>query len=99
MNIQSDYPSNESILELYLEKLAKNAGISASGTIFQYTLNYLTFIVIARFIGPATFGLFILAQTIFRIAGMVSKLGLDQGVVRFVACYRGEKIYHILKGG
>lgn len=81
-----------------LSKIAKNAGISGIGEISFKVLGYITSIVITRTVGPAIFGIFILANIITNIGHIFSSLGLGEGLLRFVAFYKGREDIPRLKG-
>lgn len=81
-----------------LSKIAKNAGISGIGEIIFKILGYITSIVITRTVGSAIFGIFILAHIITNIGHIFSSLGLGEGLLRFVAFYKGREDIPRLKG-
>jgi len=81
-----------------LSKLAKNAGISGIGEVVFKILGYITTIIITRTVGPAVFGVFNLANTIISTAKIFSSAGLGQGLLRFVAFYKGRADIPRLKG-
>src|SRR4030067_1970397 len=81
-----------------LSKIAKNAGISGIGEIIFNILGYITTIVITRTVGPAIFGIFNLANTITNMTQIFSNAGLGQGLLRFVAFYKGRADIPRLKG-
>ena len=81
-----------------LSKLAKNAGISGIGEVVFNILGYITTIVITRTVGPAVFGIFNLANTITSMTQIFSNAGLGQGLLRFVAFYKGRADIPRLKG-
>lgn len=81
-----------------LSKIAKNAGISGIGEISFKVLGYITSIIITRTVGPAVFGIFILAHIITNIGYIFSSLGLGEGLLRFVAFYKGREDIPRLKG-
>ncbi len=85
------YPSD-------LSKIAKNAGISGVGAVVSNILGYITTIVITRTVGPAVFGIFNLANTITSMTQIFSNAGLGQGLLRFVAFYKGRADIPRLKG-
>lgn len=47
-------------------------------------------ILLARLLGPSSFGLYSIGWTILRIVGIVGPLGLEQGVLRFSPTYDRE---------
>lgn len=53
-------------------------------------LGYATQIALARMYGPAQLGFYVLGFTMVQVAGIFSQLGMNHGVVRYVAHYRAE---------
>lgn len=90
MREQGKHPEGRSSEELRI--IAKGAGIAFAGKVIGGAAQYLYLILIARFIGMGNFGLFILALTVIEFIALVSRLGLDGGVVRLVSSNlaRGE---------
>ena len=78
-------------IEQNLKLLVKSSLIVFIGLFLSRILNYLYRIIIARNIGPEAFGLFTLAVTTLTLLIHVSSMGLTEGLVRYVAIYRGEK--------
>ncbi|MBI5056302.1 MAG: flippase [Nitrospirae bacterium] len=81
-----------------LSKIAKNAGISGIGEIVFNILGYVTSIAMTRTVGPSIFGVFNLANIITWIAQIFSSAGLNEGLLRFVAFYKGKDDNQRLKG-
>lgn len=81
-----------------LKKVAKGAGITFVGRGIGAGLQYLYLILLARFLGTAGLGLYLLGLTITNIAGVAAKLGLDKGILRFVPLYQGESDAARVKG-
>ncbi len=73
--------------------IARGAGITFAGKILGGGVQYLYAIVVARMLGPEQFGIFVLGLALTEFIGQVSRLGLEGGVVRYVADYlgRGDK--------
>jgi O-antigen/teichoic acid export membrane protein len=70
-----------------IARLAKGAGISASGKMVGRGLNFLGQVILARILGPEAFGLYAIGWTILRIISIIGPLGLDSGVIRFGSKY------------
>jgi O-antigen/teichoic acid export membrane protein len=70
--------------------LARNGLIVSLALVLGKILEYLIRVGVARFWGPAAFGIISLAHTIFIFSVTISLLGFDTGVSRFVAFYRGR---------
>ena len=89
---KSDHFNNE------LPKVAIGAGISLAGMVVGGALQYIYHIILAKFLGPRYLGLFVLGLTVISISGAVSKMGLDNGILRYVAMYRGVHDTARIKG-
>jgi len=63
--------------------LAQGASVSLLGRIAGRALHLLTQISVGRLFGPQAYGLYAIGQTILRLAGLVSVLGMDTAVVRY----------------
>lgn len=66
-----------------LETVAGGAGITLVGRFAGRVANLANQVILARMLGPEAFGLYTVGWTILRIGGVVTALGLDQGVVAF----------------
>lgn len=64
-------------------RLAAGAGISLAGKMSGRGLNFSSQIIIARLLGPESFGLYALAWSLLQIAGNLTSLGLQNGVIHF----------------
>jgi O-antigen/teichoic acid export membrane protein len=78
--------------------IAKGAGIVFFGTIIGTVLKYIFDLIIARNLGSELFGLFFLGLAVFRVLESISTIGLHNGVLRYVALFRGENDIERLKG-
>ncbi len=74
-----------------LKLLAKSSIIVFIGIFSSKIFSYLYRIIIARSLGPEVYGLFSLALMILSLFVVISSLGLTEGVLRFIALYRGKK--------
>ena len=70
-----------------LKRLASGASVATAGRVAGRGLNFLVQVILARLLGPALFGLYVIGWTFIRIASMIGPLGLDQGVIRFGTKY------------
>jgi O-antigen/teichoic acid export membrane protein len=70
---------------------AKGGSISFAGRMFEYTIRFIFSIVVARVIGAEQYGLYTLGLTIVPIASMLALMGLQTGVVAFLAPAIREK--------
>jgi O-antigen/teichoic acid export membrane protein len=78
--------------------IAKGAGTVFFGTIIGSVLKYVFDLIIARNLGSELFGLFFLGLAVFRILESISTVGLHNGILRYVALFKGENDIRRLKG-
>jgi len=71
-----------------LATLAKGASVAMLGKFLGRGMHILGQLVVARFLGPASFGLYGTGWTVVTMGGVFATLGLDQAVVRFGSRYR-----------
>jgi O-antigen/teichoic acid export membrane protein len=81
-----------------LRTIAKGAGIGFAGAMFGTVVGYLSRMVIARYLGPDDYGLISLGFAAMMIATVLSLMGLNSGVQRYVAYYRGKGDEGRIKG-
>ncbi|MFC1593790.1 glycosyltransferase [Candidatus Omnitrophota bacterium] len=89
---------NKIIEQSVVEKVARGAGISFFGSLFGAGIYGVTHLIIARLLGAELFGIYSLGFAIFGIAEIISRVGLHEGAVRYVALYVGEGDYKRAKG-
>jgi len=70
-------------------KITKGAGITLGGNIAGKTLLFFYTLFLAKVLGVESLGYYFLGITVTRLLTIVSTLGLDTGVVRYVAIYKG----------
>ena len=63
--------------------LAKGAGTALFGKIIGRGLQLVAQILLARLLGPAEFGLYVLGLTVFQLGQQIGPLGLNNGVIHF----------------
>lgn len=73
-----------------LADIASGAGISFVGKITSAVVQYVYLIVISKILGVHMLGGVVLGTTIISLSGIVCRLGLDFGVVKFVSQYTGQ---------
>ncbi|GBE18160.1 stage V sporulation protein B [archaeon BMS3Abin16] len=81
-----------------LKTVVKGAGIFFIGAVLSRFITYFTRIFIARYFGPADYGLFSLGLAIIGFAGAFAVLGLPAGVTRYISYYRSKKEEAQVKG-
>ncbi len=80
-----------------LSTVARGAGFVFFGMAASKLLSYAYRVIVAR-IGPAEYGLLSIALAVFGIFSVFAVLGLDIGVVRYVAEYKSQGDYGRVKG-
>lgn len=70
------------------EILAKGASVSLTGAMAARGLNMIAQVLMARFLGAASFGLYAIGWTLVRILEQINSLGLGAGVVYFGADFQ-----------
>lgn len=61
--------------------------ITFSGTVINGFLGLLFYVFVARFLGPANFGILTVAITTLTLVADIADLGVDTGLIRFVGKY------------
>jgi O-antigen/teichoic acid export membrane protein len=84
--------------EDYVERIARGASVSSAGQVAGRLCNYATQASLALLFGPAQLGFYALGVTLVQVANVLSQVGLDNGVVRFVARYRTEGDQRRIRG-
>lgn len=79
-------PSGED--DSYVSRVARGAGISSAGQGIGSILAYLAQIAVARLFGITAQGFFYAGLAVVNGAQVISRFGLENGVVRYVAHYR-----------
>jgi O-antigen/teichoic acid export membrane protein len=76
--------------DTYVARVARGAGISTAGQGAGRVLGYLTQVMIARLFGPSAFGFYSLGVAAVNGAQILSRFGMENGVVRYVAHHRAR---------
>jgi O-antigen/teichoic acid export membrane protein len=69
----------------YVDRVARGVGVSSAGQGVGRFLGYATHAALAWMHGPAQLGFYALGITLVQASNVLSQLGLDNGVVRYVA--------------
>jgi O-antigen/teichoic acid export membrane protein len=80
---QTPEPSIDSFSDI--DTLAIGITTSMGGKVFRSGIDFLRQVLLARVLGPSTFGLYSLGWSILRISELIAPLGLQNGVLRFGA--------------
>ena len=70
--------------------LATGAGVNLGGQLVARALNMVSQVLMARFLGAASFGLYAIGWTLVRVLGAVGTLGFEAGVIYFGANYQAD---------
>jgi O-antigen/teichoic acid export membrane protein len=93
--------SEQNKIDNSLKFLFKSSLFISLGVILSKIIAYVYRIIIARYFGPETYGLFSLAIIFVSWLIAIFSLGLFEGILRFIPLYRGEnnthKIRYLLK--
>ena len=89
---------NQKSISRELEGIAGGGAVNLAGKILGSGIFFIYTVVIVRFLGPELFGLYMLGMTIFTFIGIVCRLGLDAGVVKFISAYHGINDKKRIKG-
>ncbi len=82
---------NDLKINLFLKSLAKTSIFVVLILFFSKLLTYIYRVLVARYFGPEVYGLFSLSIMILGLFVTVSSIGLVDGLIRFIALYRGKK--------
>lgn len=77
----------EKITEILGTRTVRESGITFIGTFLNGALGLLFYILIARYLGPASFGIFSVSVAALTLVSDIASLGTDTGIVRFVGKY------------
>lgn len=79
-------------------ELLKGAGVVFSGHLVGRALGFLYHLLLARFLGPIEYGVFLLGLAVFSFAALMADLGLRWGVLRQSAEAQGRGELALVKG-
>jgi O-antigen/teichoic acid export membrane protein len=83
-------PLEDERYDAYVGQIARGVGVSSLGQGVSRLLGYATRVVMARWYGPGELGFYVLGITLVQIVNILSQVGMDNGVVRYVAHYDAE---------
>lgn len=81
---------DEAQYRTHVSQIARGAGVSSFGQGIHRVLGFATQVALARMYGPAQLGFYVLGSTMVFFANVLAQFGMDSGVVRYVAHYRGR---------
>ena len=73
-----------------LSRVTTCAGVAGLCSIARLVLAYTSTVLITRSIGSELYGVFLLGFTVISLSQVFSTLGLPDGLLRFVAFYKGD---------
>ena len=79
-------------------ELLRGAGVIFSGHLVGRALSFLYHLLLARFLGPIEYGVFLLGLAVFSFASLMADLGLRWGVLRQTAEAEGRGELALVKG-
>ncbi len=85
---QVDEPVGPKDDDTYVAKVARGAGISTAGQGIGRVIGYVTQVVIARLLGAQFYGFYAAGVALINGLQILSRFGMENGVVRYVAHYR-----------
>ncbi len=85
---QVDEPVGPEEDDTYVAKVARGAGISTAGQGIGRVIGYVTQVVIARLLGAQFYGFYTAGVALINGLQILSRFGMENGVVRYVAHYR-----------
>lgn len=75
------------LIEIFSTRTVKDSGITFFGTAINGALGLAFYFLLARYLGPSSFGVFSFFVAALSLLGDVANLGSDTGTVRFVGKY------------
>jgi O-antigen/teichoic acid export membrane protein len=84
--------------DTYVARVARGAGISTAGQGIGRVLGYLGLLAIAKLFGPTAQGFYQAGVAVLNGAQILSRFGMENGVVRYVAHYRAQEDTARVKG-
>jgi len=83
-----------------VNRIVAGSGVILAGTFIGMLLDIITKKVLTSHLPPADFGTYSLALTVISITGAVATLGLNEGVPRYIAFFRGrheeQKVHELI---
>lgn len=74
--------------DTYVARVARGAGISTAGQGIGRVLGYVSQVAVARLLGAQAYGFFALGVAVVNGVHILSRFGMENGVVRYVAHHR-----------
>ncbi|GAB4293406.1 MAG: flippase [Ignavibacteriaceae bacterium] len=81
-----------------LKEIAKGGLIGMSGSLFLKPVNLVTGIILARYLGVESFGLYSLGLSFVTILNVITNMGFNQAIVRFISVYKSQNRIPEIRG-
>jgi O-antigen/teichoic acid export membrane protein len=81
-----------------LEKVARDGGLAFGAGIFSKGIGFVFQVLLARFLGPSGYGLYVLGWTVTNYVQPIILLGFPDGLVRFVPEYLADDRHSAIRG-
>lgn len=81
-----------------LEKITVGSAVILLGYVTGASLEYLVKVVLARFLGPDSYGVFVQGLAVVQVAAVVALFGLHYSLPRFMSYYRGKGDEGMIRG-
>lgn len=81
----------KNILEILSTKTLQHSLVTISGTVINGVLGLFFYILLARNLGPANFGIFTVAATSLTLLADIGSFGVDTSVIRFLGKYDAKE--------
>jgi O-antigen/teichoic acid export membrane protein len=78
----------EKVKKILLTATLRDSSLTMFGTTVNGLLGAVFYILVARYLGPAQFGLFSIATLVLNMVADIGDLGTNTGLVRFVSAHR-----------
>ena len=78
------------MVEKELKDITKNSGYLFGGKIFEAGLNLLFNFIVARYLGAAIYGQFIIAFVSVSFVSIILRMGFDQALIYYIPKYKVE---------
>lgn len=92
VNLQTSASSQETSSKEGVQIIARGASVGVLGRFISRIVRFFSLIILARILGPKVFGLYAIGWTFLRIIGLVSTIGLENGVIRYGSLYWGKDV-------
>ncbi len=81
-----------------LGNIVSGAGLTMGGKLVGGMGQYIYLAILSKLLGSSGLGLYTLGVTVLNLGSLFSRLGLDLGIIKFIAQYRGKNDLPRVKG-